>query len=78
MGWKMSGENIYQRSMASLIVWISSLILLTILLLELGFMTNINEVVSNWPAHITIVAILLVLEIVAWLTSKNSQPVKPS
>lgn len=74
----MSGENIYQRSMASLIVWVSSLILLTILLLELGFSTSIDEVVSNWPAHITIVAILLVLEIVAWLTSRKSQPVKPS
>ncbi|WP_042666806.1 hypothetical protein [Desulfurococcus amylolyticus] len=74
----MSGENIYQRSTASLIVWVSSLILLTILLLELGFMTSIDEVVSNWPAHITIVAILLVLEIVPWLTGRKSQPVKPS
>ncbi|MEL9909484.1 MAG: hypothetical protein QW389_07925 [Desulfurococcus sp.] len=74
----MSGENTYQRSMTSLIVWISSLMLLTILLLALGFSTNIGEVVSNWPAHITIVAILLLLEIVAWLTSKKNQPVKPS
>jgi hypothetical protein len=68
----MSGENTYQRSIASLMVWVSSLILLTILLLALGFSTNIDEVVSNWPAHITIVAILLVLEIVAWITSKKS------
>jgi len=58
-------------STASLVIWLLSLIILAAALLALGFSTGIEDVLENWPAHVSIVVILIVLELVAWAYGKG-------
>ncbi|MCY0868542.1 MAG: hypothetical protein OWQ48_04880 [Desulfurococcus sp.] len=69
----MSGENIPRTSIVSIVVWLLSIGILMGILLLLGFSSGVEEVLRDWPAHIAIVVIVVVLEVAAFIFGKLSE-----
>lgn len=68
----MSGENIPRGpTPLSLATWLASIIVVASLLLALGFSTGVEDVLKNWPAHISIVLLLILLELAAWIAGRK-------
>jgi len=52
----------------SFATWLISIILVTSILLVFGRVSNVEEVIKHWPAYIAFVAILIILETIAYLS----------
>jgi len=57
---------------ASVITWLIIVVLLFIVIASLGYSENVSDVVDNIHLHVGTIAIVLIIELIAWAIGRGA------